>query len=85
MLYTKYENEDYNKVMENQCQHLTEVKRDEFIKLLQNIDELFDGTLGTWKAYAVEFKLKEDAKPIGSIPHSVPKVHKEMFKMRLTI
>ena len=43
------------------------------------IEELFNGTLGTWKIYPVDFEIKEDMKPICSIPYPVPKVHKEMF------
>ena len=33
ILDAKYEKEDLNKVVENQCQHLTEVQRNELIKL----------------------------------------------------
>ena len=36
----------------------------EFIKLLQKLEELFDGTLGTWKMDPVDFGLKEDTKTI---------------------
>ena len=43
--------------MENQCQHLSEVKFKSLLKLLQKFEELFDGTLGTWKADPVDFKL----------------------------
>ena len=35
--------------MENQCQHLTMTQRNEFLKLLQKIEDLFYGTLGTRK------------------------------------
>ena len=44
--------------METQCQNLTITQRNELIKLLQKFEELFDGTLGTWKTYSVEFELK---------------------------
>ena len=65
--------------MENQCQHLTEVKYNELLKLLQNFEELFDVTLETKKLDPIDLKLKEGAKPIYLIPYPVPKVHKEMF------
>ena len=71
--------------MENQFQHKTEVQRNEFLKLLQNFEELFHGTLGTWKTDPVDLELKEDAKPICLIPHPVPKVHEEIFKGRLNV
>ena len=35
ILDAKYEKSDLNKVKENQCQHLTEVQRNELLKLLQ--------------------------------------------------
>ena len=41
---------------------------------------MFDGTLGTWKTYIVDLKLKGDAKPICLRPYSVPKVHGEVIK-----
>ena len=50
--------------------------RIELLKLFKNPKELFDGTLGTWKIYLVDFKLKEDAKPIRPRQSPVPKVHK---------
>ena len=50
--------------MKNQCQHLTMTQRNELLKLLQKFEEFFDGTLGTWKNYSVDFELKDDAKPI---------------------
>ena len=61
--------------MENQCQHLTMTQCNELLKLLHKFEELFDGTLGTWKTDTVEFKLKEYAKPICSITYPVLKVH----------
>ena len=75
ILDAKYENADLNKVMKNQCQHLTETQSNGLIKLLQSIEELFDGTLGTWKIDPVDFDLKEDAKPIFLIPYPVTKIH----------
>ena len=50
--------------METQCQNLTTTQHNELLELLQKLEELFDGTLGTWKKYPIGFELKEDAKPI---------------------
>ena len=52
--------------MENQFQHLTTTQRNKLLKLLQKIEEFFDGTHGTWKTDPVDFKLKDDPKPICS-------------------
>ena len=62
--------------METQCQHLTMTQHNDLLKLLQKLEELFDGTLGTWKTDPVDFELKDDAKPVYSRPYPVPKVHK---------
>ena len=52
--------------MENQCQNLTMIQHNELLELLQKFEELFDGTLGTWKTDPVDLELKEDVKPICS-------------------
>ena len=62
--------------MKKQFQHLTEKQYNELLKLLQKFKEFFDGTLGTCKIYPVDFKLKDDAKPICLRPYTLPKVHK---------
>ena len=62
ILDAKYGNSDSHKVMETQRQNLTMTQRNNLLKLLQKFEELFDGTLGTWKTYPVDFELKEDAK-----------------------
>ena len=66
--------------MENQCQHLTMTQRNELLKLLHKLKELFDGTLDTWKTDTVDSECKESMKPICLRPYPVPKLHKEMFK-----
>ena len=50
------------------------------LKLLQNFEDLFNGTLNTWKIYPVDLELKEYVKPICSRPYPVPKVHDKIFK-----
>ena len=79
LLDAKYKKPDLQKVMENQCQHLTMIQRNELLQLLQKFEELFNGTLATWKTDPVYFKLKQDMKPICSQPYPVPKVQEEMF------
>ena len=48
--------------------------------LLQKFEEFFNGILGTWKTDPIDFKLKENTKPICSIPYPVPKANKGMLK-----
>ena len=58
ILDAKYGKIYLNKVMKNQCQHLTEIQHNELLSLLQKFEELFDVTLRTWKTYPVDFELK---------------------------
>ena len=64
IIYVKYRKADLHKVMDNKCQHLIMTQRNELIKLLQKLEELFHGTLGTQKIDPVDFELKGDAKTI---------------------
>ena len=41
--------------METHCQHLKMTQHNNLLKLLQKIEELFNGTLGTWKIDPVKF------------------------------
>ena len=74
-----------NKVMKNQCQHLTKTQQNELLKWLQFFKYLFDETLGKWKTDPVELMLKDDAKLICSWPYIVPKLHVEILKKRLNL
>ena len=64
ILDAKCENADLHKVMETQCQHLTLTQRTDLLKLLEKFKEFFDGKIGNWKTDLVDFKIKEDAKPV---------------------
>ena len=57
ILYAKYEKAYLHKVMETQYQHLTIIQRNKLLKLLNNFEELFYGTLGSRKICPVEFEL----------------------------
>ena len=46
---------------------------------------LFYGTLGNWKTDPLDFGLKNDAKPICSRLYPLPKVDKEILKIKLDI
>ena len=76
ILDAKYKKSDLNRVTENQRQNLKEVQPNEYLKLLQKFEELFNGTLGTWKIDSLYFRSKDHENTICSRPYSVPKVHK---------
>ena len=48
--------------------------------MLQEFEELFDGTLGTWQTPPVHLKLKEGATPYHGKAFPVPHIHKETLK-----
>ena len=83
ILDAKYKKAYSHKVMETQCLNLTKTQCNDLLKLLQKIEDLSDGTLGTRKTDLVDFELKEGAKPVCSRPYPVPKVHEESFKIEV--
>ena len=50
--------------MKNQYHNSKEEEHSELLKLLQKIEQLFDGTLGAWKTDPVDFKLNNNLKLI---------------------
>ena len=62
--------------MTKQCQHLTVTESHRLLHLINKFEDIFDGTLGTWKTTPVDLGLKDNAKPVCSPPYPVPKVHK---------
>ena len=85
ILDAKYEKADLHKVMENQYQHLTMTQRNELLKLLQKFEELFDGTLGTWKTDPVDFKLKRVQIQSASDYTQYQSYTNKCFKKRLNV
>ena len=79
-LGAKYKKANLQKVMEIYCQNLTMTQHNDLLKLLLKFEDLFNGTLSTWKTYPVYFDLKEYVKPIWSRPYPVTEVYKEIFK-----
>jgi hypothetical protein len=59
------------------CTHLSQHEQNELIEVLQEFEDLFDGTLGDWKTKPVHFELKSGATPYHSRTYPIPKVHKE--------
>ena len=56
-----------------ECTHLEKKEQRQLLDLLQKYEELFDGTLGTWKTDPIELELKEpNVKPYHAKPYPVP-------------
>ena len=45
-------------------------------------EEFFGGILDMWETTQIDLELKDDAKPVCSLPYPVPRVHKTMFKSK---
>ena len=71
ILDIKYAPADLDKIVQ-ECTHLTEKDRYALREVLARYEDLFDGSLGTWKAEPVELELRPDAKPY-PVPHSLKK------------
>ena len=80
ILDANYEKADLPQVVKDNCTHLTEDQQQELLELLQDFEELFDGTLGDWKTEPVHLELKPDAKPYHGKAFPVPFIHKETLK-----
>eukprot|EP01082_Thalassiosira_pseudonana_P014259 g13089.t1 g13089 contig7:848278-849423(-) len=73
-----YENSFFlNRIVDEYCSHLTKDQQIQLLRVLEEFEELFDGTLGDWKTSPVQFELKQDAKPYHGKAFPVPFIHKE--------
>ena len=77
ILDAKYEKADLQAIVNNSCSHLSSNHKHQLLKLLNEFEPLFDGTLGDWKTKPVSFELKEGVKPYHSRAFPVPKIHKD--------
>jgi len=80
ILDAKYEKADLPKVVQDNCAHLSQNQQRDLLKLLQDFEELFDGTLGDWQTEPVSLQLKPGAKPYHGKPFPIPRVHKDTLK-----
>ena len=57
------------------------LEQKELLKLLQQYEPLFDGTLGTWKTDPIELELKDhECKPYHAKPYPVPHLQEKLLK-----
>ena len=77
ILDARYEKADLEKVVEENCSHLSRMQRMQLLNLLRKHESMFSGELGEWKGESVKFELKPGAKPFRGRPFPVPRIHKE--------
>ena len=74
ILDAKYEAADLEQICSKQDQ-LGTTEQHSLRSLLDNCDDLFDGTLGSWKGSEVNLELKDGATPYHARAYPVPKIH----------
>jgi hypothetical protein len=82
ILDIKYERTDVIEVVKG-LTHLNEHQKTDFLRVLQENNQVFDGTLGVYPHEKVHIDLDPNAKPVHSRPYPVPQIHLKIFKMEL--
>ena len=81
ILDAKYEKVDLRAMTAN-CTHLSDPDKQKLLVLLQEFEELFDGTLGECNCEPVSLQLREGAKPYHGRPFPIPKKHLEIQRKK---
>ena len=72
IIESKYCPADLKKIVE-ECTHLEKSEQKQLLRLLQKFEDLFDGSLGTWKTDPIQLELKDpNVKPYHAKPYPVP-------------
>jgi transposase InsO family protein len=82
ILDIKYAPADLNKIVQ-ECTHLTDKEKAKLGKVLTKYQDLFDGSLGTWKTNPIELELRPDAKPYHAKPYPVPYSQEKKLKAEI--
>jgi hypothetical protein len=78
ILDAKYEPANLSDVTAK-CTYLTEQQREDLYYLMKKYENLFDGTLGTWKGDDYDIELRNDAKPYHARAFPSPRIHEQTF------
>jgi hypothetical protein len=82
ILDSNYEAANLHDVAAN-AHSLNAQQKNQLLSLLEDFEDIFDGTLGHWQTKPVEIELKPGAKPYSGRYYPVPKINKETFKREL--
>jgi len=76
----KYSKQDLDQICDA-CKRLSTPDKKRLHSLLMKYENLFDGTLGTWKTDPVQLELKDpEAKPYHAKPYPVPQAHEQALR-----
>ena len=74
ILDSNYEKANLRAITKEDClNYLSTTEKNKLLKLLQEFEELFNGTLGDWGYNLVSFQLKEGVQPYHGRPFPIPK------------
>jgi hypothetical protein len=80
----KYAPADIDEMVSKCTLPLMNNERSNFKRLLQKIEPLFDGTIGTWDTEPIDLELKDpDAKPYHAKPYPVPQSQEVELKAEI--
>jgi hypothetical protein len=84
ILDAKYEKANLRAITKEEClNHLSTAEKNKLLKLLQEFEKLFDGTLGDWDCNPLSLQLKEGAQPYHGRPFPIPKKHVGILKKEI--
>jgi hypothetical protein len=85
IIESKYCPADLTKIVE-ECTHLDKTEQRQLLKLLQKFEDLFDGTLGTWKNDPEDLERSMDpkVKPFHAKPYPVPYSQEKRLKEEIS-
>jgi hypothetical protein len=78
IIKSKYTPADLSKIVE-ECTHLEKSEQKQLLQLLQKYEDLFDGSLGTWKTDPIQLK-DPNVKPYHAKPYPVPHSQEKRLK-----
>ena len=83
ILDAKYEKDDIDYVIEENCSHLLTSQHQELVAILKKHEKLFDKTLGHYPHDKMHINLLSGAKPVYRRHYPVAHTHKATFKKEL--
>jgi len=67
----------------NGCDHVISDEKQELLIVLEKFNDLFDGSLGTWKGEKLSIEVKEEARPYYARAFPIPKSREEGLKKEI--
>ena len=84
ILYSDYAKATLKQVANNSTQ-MNDEERTQLLRLLEDSEDLFDGTLGDWDTDPVNLELNQYYKPFNYKYYLVPIINKETFRKELKL